>query len=199
MSKKKKRVLPEDAKVLLRKYLRVDAELTPEENVTLSQLRARAFVKLCVIAGHDRCEVCRNPTTTYDRKLHAAMVATLVAWWGVWGDYAWHSLNDLYKLKSNLTTVRGGDFAKLIYWGFIEERPKTDENKKNTGIYRITEDGVAFVLGKTRFSRSAYVYNDHVMGWSEELVNVYEALGDTFDYNELMGFKDTKVVQFKAI
>lgn len=199
MSKRKKRVLPEDGKARLRKYLKVDVELSANENVTLRQLRERAFVNLCNIAGHDRCDVCRGPTTTYERKLHAAMVATLVAWWGSWGDYAWHSLNDLYKLKPNLTTVRGGDFAKLAYWGFIQERPKTDENKKNTGIYRITEDGVAFVLGKTSFSRSAYVYNDHVLAWSEELVKVHAAIGDAFDYNELMGFKELKVIPFKAI
>lgn len=77
----------------------------------------------------------------------------------------------------------------LHQWGLIEEVPDdADPQKKKAGFYRVTERGVQFVRGEIRVNKFVYLYDNRLLNISgdTETVSMQEALGDRFDYQELM-------------
>lgn len=83
-----------------------------------------------------------------------------------------------------------GDFAKLRYWGLIEERAAEEgSDKKSSGKWRITQQGSTFVEGRSRVYKHIYVYNDRYLGVVDDgqVLNIHTALGERFDYQALMG------------
>lgn len=85
--------------------------------------------------------------------------------------------------------VRGGDYAKLVYWGLAEQRENADESKKDSGIWRLTERGYEFAARKTKVRSHAFVFNGKCEGMTGGKVSIKDALGEKFDYAELMGRK----------
>lgn len=84
--------------------------------------------------------------------------------------------------------VRGGDFAKFVYWGFIENRPTEPGSKQpESGYWRITDEGRRFASGQIRAAaKAAFTYNERLYGFSEETTSIREAVGDKFSYEELI-------------
>lgn len=80
-----------------------------------------------------------------------------------------------------------GDFAKMVYWNLIEEKPNTDKDKKSSGLWKITDLGKKFVKNEIKIPSHALVYNGKCNGMSETQTDIIESLGKTFNYNELMG------------
>lgn len=106
------------------------------------------------------------------------------------------SLINLYKLGpgyfhiSAFSTGRtgGGDFAKLRFWGLIAEQPNTDDGKRTSGMWEITEKGINWVLGETTVQKYVDIYNQKPISFSSDQISIREALGNDFNYDELMGF-----------
>ncbi len=97
--------------------------------------------------------------------------------------YGWHHVNEISKRKY----VGGGEFAKLSYWGFIEKKANTDRKKAHSGVWRITERGQKFITGElANVAKYCHTYNAQVMGYSEERTTITQALGNGFDFDELM-------------
>jgi hypothetical protein len=84
--------------------------------------------------------------------------------------------------------VRGGDWAKLTHWKLIEAKP--DETRKDgsrrVGLYKITPRGVDFVERRVEVPKYAYIYAQHLIGLSEKMTTIDDALHDRFNYGELM-------------
>jgi hypothetical protein len=95
---------------------------------------------------------------------------------------------DLPDLDPKVRAAVRGDFAKLSYWGLLCERPggKSESGSPRAGHWRITHKGRQFVDGVIRVPKHALVYNRAARGFSEESVNIRQALGERFDYDELM-------------
>jgi hypothetical protein len=145
--------------------------LEPED--TKAFLRAN-YEKGC------RCPACDQHVKLYKRPLGAGMARSLILISkgpkidaGGWVD-----------IKS--IDVRGGDYAKLRYWGLIEQRANDDEKKKDSGLWRVTQKGLKFINDQVRVPSHAHVYNDKVRAFSDVDVNIRQALGKSFDYSELM-------------
>jgi hypothetical protein len=84
-------------------------------------------------------------------------------------------------------TTRGGDWSKLIFWGFIEPKPvKREDGSDRAGWWRITDHGIAFVSGAIRVPAAVFLYNQVFYGFDSKTVSVQEALGKKFRYDELM-------------
>lgn len=81
-----------------------------------------------------------------------------------------------------------GDAAKLHWWGLIEPKRDAvrDDGSKKTGYYRITELGQQFVRGEAEVPKYIYLYNQCCLGFCGPPTTISEALGDKFNYAELM-------------
>ncbi len=84
-------------------------------------------------------------------------------------------------------SFRGGDYAKAIHWGLAELKENTsDPEKKNCGLWRPTRLGITFAGGIARVPSHVFLYLNEVVGHSERRIDVVEALGKKFNYEELM-------------
>ncbi len=81
----------------------------------------------------------------------------------------------------------GGDSAKLAYWRLIETlEGEREDGSTRIGYHRITDKGVAFVEGRIRVPKHVFIYDGNHLGFSDETLDIREALGHAFDYGELM-------------
>ena len=78
----------------------------------------------------------------------------------------------------------GHDWTLLQHWGLLEER-KTDSGLPNSGRWRITENGEKFVRLQLKVPKQLNFYNSKVYGRSDEMIDIKQALGNKFDYQEL--------------
>jgi len=63
-----------------------------------------------------------------------------------------------------------GDLTKAKYFGLIKAMPETSEAKKSSGYWSLTEDGHLFVTGKKDIPSHLFVFDDKVIGKSEEKI-----------------------------
>lgn len=151
---------------------------------SLRQAREKYFSNLREGAT---CPCCDRYGKIYKRKLNSSMARSLIAFYV--RDRAqprkWvHALRLLQPLLPG-----SGDYAKLSKWDLLEEKygDKDDGNPDN-GYYRITGKGRQFVEGKIGLPKHIYIYNDQKVQVDgvDELTNIRKALGDAFNYDELM-------------
>jgi hypothetical protein len=143
------------------------------------------------------CPCCRQEVKMYTREINATMAYTLVILHRHFStDQNWlHVPSYLSQMSTIGSAIRGGDFAKLRYWGLLEPKPaekKTEKRKdgsKRVGFYRMTERGHQFVKGEIKIPRVALVYNGKHHGFVPGEVTIQECLGKEFNYDDLMAGK----------
>jgi hypothetical protein len=131
-----------------------------------------------------QCPCCGQFAKIYRRKLNAAMAQALVAFYEkVLGS------EDFVHVPSTTDMSRlGGDWAKLVHWKLIEEKPEDrHDGCKHAGWWRITDLGRRFVRDEVRIASHVLLYNQSLLGLDDSAsISIREALGDRFDYAELM-------------
>lgn len=105
-------------------------------------------------------------------------------------------LIEMYKLHINgkewvhvNTEIRpqsGGFFSLLKWWKLIEIKPKEGEDKRVSGYWRLTKSGEQFVLGNITVPKYVETYDNKLIGFSGDPVNIKQVLGKKFSYEELM-------------
>lgn len=135
------------------------------------------------------CPCCGQYAKMYRRKITSTMAKCLVMIHRFFQHNKVsfiHVPNYLVKVKND-GSVAGGDVAKLKHWGLLE--PVVNERadgSKRAGFYRITQLGKDWADGKVEIPKYAYIYNQKLYKLSDEKVFIKDALGDRFDYRELM-------------
>lgn len=124
------------------------------------------------------CPCCGQLVKKYSRKLTSSMSRGLIS---------------LYKQReampvhiSKIDSVNGGEFAQLKRWGLIDDVENSDTTKRVSGLWRITQKGVDFVEGSIDVPMYCETYNGTTLGFSDEVTDIRTALGNRFDYLELM-------------
>ncbi len=155
--------------------------------------QARAWVDQRTPIGCE-CPVCHQYARRYRRQVNSAMATALILF------FRWHEKHPgewlhvpTFIAERHLpagldAALRGGDFAKLRFWGLIESKPgeiRSDDSDR-AGIWRITALGTRFVRDEVTIKRYALVYNNHVTGSEGSGVTIKECLGKRFSYDELM-------------
>lgn len=138
------------------------------------------------------CPCCRQLVKLYERPITGAMAYVLILLhrhfstppipgWVHVPSY----LTDMSKMGS---AVRGGDWAKLRYWGLLEEKPEDRKDGSNrAGFYRMTEKGHKFAKGEVKVPKAVMLYNDRFLGFvTPGEVSIQDCLGKEFDYADLM-------------
>lgn len=135
------------------------------------------------------CPCCDSTLKIYQRSINATMARQLIKL-SHFNGYTHTS----HLIPSGLPG--SGDFTKLRYWGFIEEKShdrKEHPEKRSSGYWRITPDGLEFVNLRIKAQKYAHVYQGKVIDFSGDMVSILKCLGDKFNYSELMGGFDGSV------
>lgn len=128
------------------------------------------------------CPCCYKMCRIYDRKLNSGMALLMTrlyqqppsAWIYVrrWPTKLEHPIAQL--------EVVNGDFSYLLHWGLLEQKPQ------DGGKWRLTHLGRQFVEGTVTVPHKISLLNNKCIDKSDEHTDIKKALGDRFDYDELM-------------
>lgn len=133
------------------------------------------------------CPVCDQYYRLYRRKLNTGVALFLLGLYkiqkqSVFSEYT-HAKEVVKKIGA-YTTSR--DYSILEYWGFMKPEPNTDDRKRTSGNWLITSIGRMFVENKISVASHALILNGKLVGWSDTTINMEKALGNDFNYWELM-------------
>tara|TARA_R110002126_G_scaffold129114_2_gene271829 strand:- start:1016 stop:1474 length:459 start_codon:yes stop_codon:yes gene_type:complete len=132
------------------------------------------------------CPCCSQRVQMYRRKLNSGMAYTLIAIYKHSKDF--FHVKDMLRIKK---FKNSHDWTLLKFWGFIESKyGNREDGNQYTGYYKITKDGIDFVLGNLLANSHIFIYNKKHYGSSNNKINIKKALGDKFNYNELIGFDE---------
>lgn len=172
----------------------------PYESVDTLQAerdRLKAMLDRVVATGHHeqtRCACCDQDVAAYRRTITSEMARALCVIVRASLPPGWHpshtvASNLLSWVSIRTVPVRGGDYAKLRYWGLLEQLPpaEKDPNQRDSAYWRPTATGLQFALGGMRVPKSLYVYN----GWTRpdpraDQIDIRDALREKFDWYKLM-------------
>lgn len=129
------------------------------------------------------CAACGQHVQSYRRSLYGAMVGNflnlVVVWLPATREYV--HVRDFESRRYQ----RGGDFAKLAFWGLVEAAPNDNPKKRCSGLWRPTKHGLAFATGKVRVPRTVILYNNQPRGFLGPFVAITEVLPEGFDYQSI--------------
>jgi hypothetical protein len=161
----------------------------PLDAVTLSY--ARQWLTAHVQDGAS-CPCCTQFAKVYARTITSSMAYALVMIYKrpvTEGESEYFHVPDYLSRVCKLgPTTRGGDWAKLVAWGLLEEREGVrDDGSSRTGFYKITDLGKSVARGEVAVPKHALIYNGTLLRLDDtKSVTISEALGKKFDYSELM-------------
>jgi len=84
-----------------------------------------------------------------------------------------------------------GRFAALRYHGIIQEAKAdkvntNDGQKKNSGMWKLTEKGIQYCEGNIKIPKYILTYKRQFVGTKGELMSIEEFLKEPFNYREVM-------------
>jgi len=131
------------------------------------------------------CPVCDQFVKAYKRRITSSAAAGLIWSFSRYGINQPFHIRDMAK---SLGLTSTGDFAKLRFWGLIDEVPHVEgeDGKKHGGQWVITKNGELFVRNMLTVREYFVFYNNKIIDKSAESVSIKDALKQKFDYNDLM-------------
>lgn len=127
-----------------------------------------------------RCPCCSQMAKVYRRTINTGMARSLIAMYLHGQDrQSWVHLPTVIGRRS-------AEEGKLRYWKLVEERPGTRDDGGHAGFWRLTDLGRQFVAGQVTVPKYARVYNGKLLGLDGPQISIRDALGERFNYDELM-------------
>ncbi len=140
---------------------------------------AQALMIECLDAGTS-CPCCGQFAKIYKRKMRSSL-----AHWMIWLVKSSRDSDDGWA-DVRLANVRNGEYAMTAHWGLAVQKMNESTAKKHSGLWMPTSLGVQFVECSLKVPSHVHLYDNSVVGWSDNMITVVEALGKRFDYQELM-------------
>jgi len=129
-----------------------------------------------------KCPCCGQRVQKYKFKFNSGMARLLIEF-RKQDDWI-HVTNHFRRLGLNAHAM---NYGKLKFWKLIEKQKKEPTLDKNSnGYWKITHIGKDFVDQKVSIPTHAYFFDNKVIGYSSNELNITEALGKHFSYYELM-------------
>lgn len=127
------------------------------------------------------CPCCDQRAQEYRRQIYGEMGRFLAI------AYA-KKTHEWFHGPSLVPELRGGDTAKLIYWGLIEPMPDKirKDGSSRTGWWRVTSKGASFVKGSLRVPKYVVVFDGQFLEYEGELISITDVMGKEFNFTELM-------------
>lgn len=176
--------LAQEIKNLVVKY-------SPIEEAT-KVMKGNIFTKEVMSKGC-KCPVCNQNVRLQKYTINAETAKCLIDLYKLnkkHPDKIWFHVAEDIKIGISVS----GAFAKLRHWGLIEQLPKnnTQVNKRTSGMWRITDKGMDFVLNRIKIEKFIKVYNQTFYGYDEEItdknkpITITDAISTKFNYQELL-------------
>jgi len=141
---------------------------------------AKEWLRARVEVGAD-CPCCTQLAKVYSRKINSGMAHALIQMYK-------HAGTEWFYLPNITSRWQGRDEAGLRYWGLIEEMQERRDDGGRAGWWRLTKLGEEFVKRAIRVPKYARIYDGRCLSLSGEEITIVDALGDKFNYHELMGW-----------
>lgn len=155
--------------------LRLDRDQLLERNVLL--VEAQNWLRHQLDEGA-KCPCCTQFAKVYKRKINASMARSLIV--------MWRAAQLEFQHIPTTVGARSREEGKLAAWKLIEEEARVRDDGGRAGYWRVTDLGYQFAHGFVTIPKYAKFYDGRVMGFEGDRVTVRDALGDRFDYDELM-------------
>jgi hypothetical protein len=118
------------------------------------------------------CACCGQVVKRYARSISGMMVKALAL-------IAQHELGaDSRAVLAHTRQGGGGDHGKLVHWGLLRQG--------DSGRWVCTDRGLEFLYGRISVPRYVYLYNNTLLGRSEEHITVADCAGEDFSFAALM-------------
>jgi hypothetical protein len=129
------------------------------------------------------CPCCGQNVKLYRRKLYSTPARQLIMLYHARDNDCdgWLHIGELNAIISG-----GGDLAKLRHWRLVEAADERTPVENSAGLWRITDDGVAFVEMRRRVHKYVLLFDGRVIGFAGDEITIRDALGTAFDYAELL-------------
>jgi hypothetical protein len=128
------------------------------------------------------CPVCDQYARQYCRNLSSAMAGCLIWLVQRWNANGHRWISPMRKAPRRFIT----SYSLAKHWGLIHERPNDNPEVGRSGLWKPTKLGRKFALNQVKVPKYVYLYNNEVLDFSEERINIFEALSTHFNYEELM-------------
>lgn len=132
------------------------------------------------------CPCCNRFMKRYKRKFNSGMAASLIFLVKACSDengiFRWSEISK----EAPRHVINSREIGKLVHWGLAVEKENKDKTKKMSGFWKPTVYGVNFVYADSVISKYVYLLNNVVTEFSDEKIDIFDALGDKFNYEELM-------------
>lgn len=131
------------------------------------------------------CPCCGQQVKVYTRHINSALAQFLI--WIVRSyedNPRWIHIREFPMIQNRRG---GGDFAKLVHYGLLEQQPnEEDKSKRTSGYWKPTQKANDFVHKRIRLPEYVQLYDNFVQGFAAKQVDIEHCLGQQFDYSELM-------------
>lgn len=130
------------------------------------------------------CPCCSQYVKLYKRRMNKQMAKSLVL---LSNETGWFHLDEA-KDKRKFPTALAVDFAKLRFWGLIEQAEGVRiDGSTRSGFWRITNHGRMFINLEVSVKSHVKIYNNASYGLTGDYVLIDEVLcSEGFNYQELM-------------
>lgn len=133
------------------------------------------------------CPACGQFVKLYKRKFNSGLAVFLINIFKMKSLTGRNSFSSEEIRKHSGDLLRGTDYGIVRFWNVAEPvDANTSEKKKQNWNWSITERGELFVRGIQSIESHVFIYNNRLDGSSNEQINIFQALGNKFDYKELM-------------
>jgi hypothetical protein len=157
---------------------------------------AKAWVQQNLPRGV-QCPCCGQHAKVYKRKLNPTMACALIGIYRYFRDNPsepWLHVPDFLVKYQTDAKIAGGDVAKLRFWDVLDaksslSRDQLPDGADRVGYYKITDLGKAFVERRVAIPSCVYLYNQMLLRSSDELTTIEQALGDRYDYRDLLTYQ----------
>jgi hypothetical protein len=133
-----------------------------------------------IAGGKPKCPCCKREGKIYNRTITSGMARELIAFYKEYGK--------AYGYGTEVKRVATGrEFAKLRYWGLIEEKDaRREDGSPHAGWWRVTERGRLWICGSISVPKYAVVFDKEAITVQGSKWTIEDALGTKFDLEELL-------------
>lgn len=153
--------------------------LSPE----MSLQEAKDWLRVRVDDGA-KCPCCTQFAKLYRRKINSTMARALIL---IYRNGGGSRFVHIPSLRAVLAPHHSNEEPKLRYWDLLEEEQTVRPDGGRAGWWRVTDLGARWVLGAATVPKYARIYDGRCLRVEGDQVTIRDALGDRFDYRELMG------------